>query len=207
MFGLHGIELAFFVLEIIGVVAFAMAGALRAVERDMDLFGMAVLAVITALGGGIIRDLLAQRFPASLSHPVYFIFALLGALLAVPAIGFITRHPSWFKATDALGLAVFSVLGANVALAQGLNIISVLLFGLLTGIGGGVVRDVLANDVPLVLRQEIYGIASLTGIAVQYVLVHLHVPLIPAAVAGAVVIFLVRLAAIRWNWNLPRVRR
>jgi uncharacterized membrane protein YeiH len=202
----HGFEQALFVLEIIGVVAFAIAGALRAIEREMDLFGMAVLAATTALGGGIIRDLLAQRFPVSLSHPVYFIFALVGALLAVPAISFIARHPSWFKAFDALGLAVFSVLGANVALAQGLNLISVLLFGVLTGIGGGVVRDILADDVPMVLRQEIYGLASLVGITVQWALVHLHVALIPAAVAGATVIFLVRLAAIRWNWNLPRVR-
>ncbi|OPZ83136.1 MAG: hypothetical protein BWY76_02424 [bacterium ADurb.Bin429] len=197
---------ALFVLELIGVVAFAVAGALKAIQREMDIFGILVLAAITALGGGIIRDLLANRFPVSLDEPVYFAVAIIGGLLAAVGAGFFTRYQYWLKIFDALGLAVFAVLGANVALNLNLNVLSVLLFGLLTGIGGGVVRDLLANEVPLVLRQEVYALAALIGITIQWSLVRLDVPLIPAALIGALLIFLIRLAAIRWNLNLPRVK-
>ncbi|HOF89289.1 MAG TPA: trimeric intracellular cation channel family protein [Armatimonadota bacterium] len=197
---------ALFVLELIGVAAFAIAGALKAIQREMDIFGILVLAAITALGGGIIRDLLADRFPASLDQPVYFAVAIIGGLLAAVGAGFFTRYQDWLKIFDALGLAIFAVLGANVALNLHLNVLSILLFGLLTGIGGGVVRDLLANEVPLVLRQEVYALAALIGITIQWALVRLGLPPLIAALIGALGIFLIRLAAIRWNLNLPRVK-
>ncbi len=195
-----------FVTELIGVVAFAIAGALRAIEREMDIFGVMVLAVITALGGGFVRDLLANRFPVSLREPVYFYVAIGGGVLAILAGRLIARYPTGLRLFDALGLAVFSVLGAQVGLTEQLNMLSVLLLGMLTGIGGGVLRDVLANDVPLVLRQEVYALASLLGITALLALVHLGLPNSVAVVTGAVVTLLIRLAAIRWNLNLPRLR-
>lgn len=206
MDGTARIETALFILELVGVVAFAMAGALKAIEREMDIFGILVLAAITALGGGLIRDILASRPPVSLAQPIYFAIAIAGGLLTVPLGNAIARHRNWLKIFDALGLAVFAALGANLGLSAHLNILSVVLFGLMPGIGGGVLRDVLANEVPMVLRQEVYALAALIGILAQWGLVMLRVDLLIAAVIGALVTFLIRLAAIQWNLNLPRVR-
>ncbi len=206
MDGAARIETTLFILELVGVVAFAIAGALKAIEREMDIFGILVLAAITALGGGIIRDLLADRPPVSLTQPLYFATAIVGGLLTVPLGSFITRYRDWLKIFDALGLAVFAALGANVALAAHLNVLSVVLFGLLPGIGGGVLRDLLANEVPMVLRQEVYALAALIGILAQWGLAMLGVDLLIAALIGALVTVLIRLAAIRLNLNLPRVR-
>lgn len=194
-----------FAVELVGVVAFAIAGALRAIEREMDVFGILVLAVITALGGGIIRDILVGRFPVSLAQPVYFYAAVGGGLVALPAIRVIRKYPQWLKLFDALGLALFSILGAQVGVAEQLNVLSIVLLGLLTGIGGGVLRDVLANDIPLVLRQEVYALASLVGILVFWGAYRLGVLLSIAVVLGAAVILIIRLAAIHWNLNLPRI--
>lgn len=200
------LETVLFVLELVGIAAFAIAGALRAIEREMDVFGIIVLAAITALGGGFIRDMLADRFPISLERPAYFYTALGAGMLTILSAGVVSKYSRWLSIFDALGLAVFSVLGAQVGLARELNILSVLLFGLLTGIGGGVLRDVLANDVPLVFRQEVYALASLLGIAVQWALHQAGVASSLSLVAGALVILAIRLAAIHWHLNLPRIR-
>lgn len=201
------ITVALFVLELIGVVAFAVAGALTAIDRELDIFGVLVLATITALGGGIIRDLLVGRFPVSLQNPIYFYVALLGALLAIPMLRLTPRSLLWLKLFDALGLALFSVLGAQVGLLYHLNFLSTLLLGLLTGIGGGVLRDMLANEIPLVLRQEVYALASVIGISVLWVIMRAGGSALVGVIAGAVIILGIRLAAIYWNLNLPRIRR
>jgi uncharacterized membrane protein YeiH len=201
------ISVALFVLELTGVIAFAVAGALTAIERELDIFGVLVLATITALGGGIIRDVLVGRFPVSLQNPVYFYVALLGALLAIPALRLTPKSLLWLKLFDALGLALFSVLGAQVGLLYHLNFLSTLLLGLLTGIGGGVLQDMLANEIPLVLRQEVYALASVIGISVLWVIVHAGGSALVAVIAGAVIILGIRIAAIYWNLNLPRIRR
>lgn len=194
-----------FAAELIGVVAFAAAGALRSMERRMDVFGVMVLAVITALGGGFIRDILVNRFPASLAQPVYFYTALAGGALTLLLGPLVQRYPLWLKLFDALGLAVFSILGAQVGIDRGLNGLTVTLLGLLTGIGGGVLRDLLANDVPLVLRQEVYALASLLGIGVLLAVDYVRLPSAIGIIAGVLVTLLIRLAAIRWNLNLPRL--
>lgn len=195
-----------FGLELLGILAFAIAGALRAIEGRMDIFGVLVLAVITALGGGFIRDVLIDRFPISLATPVYFYTAIAGWAFTLIARRTLTKYVLWIKVFDAMGLGVFSALGAQVAITRHLNLLSILLLGLLTGIGGGILRDVLANDVPLVLRKEVYAMASLIGITVMWLLVVLDVNMTAATVVSAAVIFLVRMVAIHWNWNLPQVR-
>jgi uncharacterized membrane protein YeiH len=144
----------FFAIELIGLVAFAVSGALIAIEREMDIFGVLVLALITALGGGVIRDIIADRFPVSLRIPIYFYTALAGTLFAVPFRRATPKSLYWLKVFDALGLAMFSVLGARVGIAQD-NFLSTVLLGVLTGIGGGMLRDIIANEIPLVLRQEV----------------------------------------------------
>ncbi len=203
---LHELQSVVFVAELIGVLAFAIAGALKAIERDMDIFGILVLALITALGGGMIRDILIHRFPVSLQNPYYFYVATAGGLLALMTLPYLRKYLYWVKFFDALGLAVFSILGAQVGLDYRLNFLSVLLLGLLTGIGGGVLRDVLANEVPMVLRQEVYALASLAGIAVFWALAKSPLPPPYPLIAGIAAVFAFRLAAIRWNLNLPRAK-
>jgi len=200
------LSLILFIAELIGVVAFAVAGALKAIECDMDVFGIMVLAVITALGGGIIRDLMINRFPVSLSTPVYFYAAIAGGIVTLLTIRVVHRYLLWLKIFDAMGLAVFSVLGAQVGLARHFHLIAVVLLGLLTGIGGGILRDVLANEVPLVCRQEIYALASLLGILVLWALPLASMPPTGALILAIILIFVIRLAAIHWNWHLPRIR-
>ncbi|HEY3380012.1 MAG TPA: TRIC cation channel family protein, partial [Armatimonadota bacterium] len=150
------------------------------------------------------------RFPASLLDPRYFYAALAGYLLAVAAFPVFKTTPSFLfilKLFDALGLAIFSVLGAQVALQHNLNLLSTVLLGLLTGIGGGVLRDVLANEVPLVLRQEVYALASLIGVMTLWFAYHAGISVTVAVILGAIVVFVIRLAAIYWHLNLPRVSR
>ena len=207
---LHDItfEQVIFVLELLGVVVCGISGALSAIERDMDLFGMLVLACIAALGGGFIRDILVDRFPVSLGQPSYFLSAIAGVLLAVPAMRATARTLRWLKIFDALGLAIFSILGAQVGLQYQLNFLSVLLLGVLTGIGGGVLRDILANEIPLVLRQEVYALASIIGITLLWLLVRFTPLTLTMAVGISItVIFCIRLSAIHWGLNLPRIQR
>lgn len=195
-----------FGVELLGVLAFAIAGALRAIEGEMDVFGVLVLALITALGGGFIRDILIDRFPTSLATPIYFYTATAGWVLTLLTRRTLKKYLYWIKVFDALGLGIFSALGAQVAIASHLNVLSVLLLGLLTGIGGGIIRDLLANEVPLVLRQEVYALASLIGIAALWLVAQLGAPITAAVIFGALAVFVIRLIAIRRNWNLPRLR-
>lgn len=194
------------ILELIGVIAFAITGALSAIEREMDIFGILVMALITAIGGGIIRDILINHFPVSLQTPIYFYMAFLGGLLAIPISHSKPRYITLLKIFDAIGLAVFSILGAQIGIHFQLNFLSILILGLLTGIGGGVLRDILANEVPLVFRKEIYALASLIGITVFWMLIHFHFPVQMAVALGVLVIICIRLASMYWNLNLPHLR-
>lgn len=194
-----------FTLELIGVLAAAATGALKGIRCGMDIFGVLVLAVITALGGGLIRDILVDRFPVSLANPIYFDAALFGGAVTMLAVRRIHGYLLWINILDALGLASFSILGAQLGLARHLNFLAILLLGLLTGIGGGLLRDILANDVPYVLRREIYALASIAGITLFWAIAQIPFANDAALLAGVLAIFGIRLAAIHWNLNAPRI--
>jgi len=191
-------------LDLFGTAVFAISGALAAGRRHMDLFGMLVIAAVTAVGGGTVRDLLLDR------HPVFWIADLtyLGVIASSALITF--GYTTFFRPprnalpiADAFGLAVFTVVGANVAMAVGVPSVVVVLMGATTGTVGGMIRDVLCGDTPLILRREIYATASLLG-GTAYVL--LHSTRLPDPVASAVVVALVfgiRLAALLWHLHLP----
>jgi uncharacterized membrane protein YeiH len=194
-------------LDLFGTAVFAISGALAAGRRHMDLFGMLVIAAVTAVGGGTVRDLLLDR------HPVFWIADLtyLGVIASAALATF--GYTSYFRPprnalpiADAFGLAVFTVVGSKVAIAAGGPAVIVVLMGATTGTVGGMIRDVLCNDTPLILRREIYATASLLG-GTAYVL--LHSTRLPDAVASAVVVVLVfgiRLAALWWHLHLPAFR-
>ncbi len=191
-------------LDFAGTFAFAISGALVAVRHRLDLFGVLVLSFAAATAGGIARDiLLGATPPVSLVDWRYFGTSLLAGLLTFFRHADVEklRNPvQWF---DAVGLGLFAVLGTNKALAAGLGPVGAIMIGVLTGIGGGIARDILVAQVPHVLRRELYAVAALAGSAVVVIGDALELPASPVAVTGAAVCFALRWIAIRRGWRLP----
>lgn len=192
------------VLDLGGTFVFAISGATTAVRRKMDVFGVLVLAFSAGNAGGITRDLLIGAAPpAAVSHWVYLAVSVLAGLIVFfryPLIAKLDHPVQW---PDAVGLAFFAVAGTEKALAYGLNPVMAALLGMLTGIGGGMLRDILANEIPVVLRSDLYALAALACAAIVAAghVLHIH-PIVPAIV-GMVVCFALRYMAIRHGWHLP----
>lgn len=207
-------DIIWYMFDMIGTVAFAVSGALVGVSRKMDIFGMAVLALATAIGGGVIRDVLLGYFPPnSLRNVVYVI-----VVLVVTFIVFVIynsryhrnimgpRSRASYLFADALGLASFTVTGASAGYTLYPELpIFIVLLGTITAVGGGILRDMLAQRVPSVLKEDVYALPSIIGGIVYYLLVISDWT--GQAVYGAFTIVLViRLLAIKYHWSLPRVR-
>jgi uncharacterized membrane protein YeiH len=192
-------------LDLIGVAVFAISGALAAGRRRLDLIGVVVLAAVTAIGGGTIRDVLLDRHPIFwLSDPSY-LYVIVGSALATLLYTRWGRVP-WptLDVADALGLALFSVAGAQIAERAKLPAAACVLLGTVTGSAGGVIRDVLTAQIPMVLqRGSLYATAALAGTSLYMILVRLGVAQRPAGLAGMVVVAALRLAAMRWELMLP----
>jgi uncharacterized membrane protein YeiH len=191
-------------LDFIGTFAFAISGALVAVRHRLDLFGVLVLSFAAATAGGIVRDvLLGATPPTSIVDWRYLAVSMLAGLLTFYRYAQVERMRNPVQLFDAVGLALFAVLGANKALVAGLGPVGAIMLGVLTGIGGGIARDVLVAEVPHVLRRELYAVAALAGAAVVVVGDAFTLPPAPVAVVGAVLCFTVRWLAIRRGWRLP----
>jgi uncharacterized membrane protein YeiH len=193
--------MVFYLLNMFGVAVFAVSGALTAGRKSLDPFGV---IVIVAIGGGTIRDLLLDNRPIFwIADPTYLVVIILAALATLVYARF--RRPprgSLFVA-DAFGLALFTVTGAQTAEAAGTSSLIVVLMGTITGVAGGILRDVLCAEIPLILRREIYATASIVGVCV-YVLLNDLAPGSQAAVLVPMgLIFALRLAAIRLNLHVP----
>ncbi len=192
------------VADLVGVFAFAVTGALLGVRKQIDLFGILVLAGVTGLGGGFMRDVLIDATPpAALQDWRYLLVPVLAGLLTFvfhPAVGRMERVVEVF---DALGLALFCVTGAIKALDFGLEPVSAALMGLLTGIGGGMIRDVLAGRVPAVFSGGLYGTPALAGAAVAVALARADAPALVVLLAGAGLCAGWRLLSMRLDWQAP----
>lgn len=192
-------------LDLLGIGVFAVSGALAAGRKRLDLLGVFVLASVTAIGGGTVRDLLLGR------HPIVWLTdaTYLGVIVVAVTITF--AYVRWRRpplasllVADALGLALFGVAGAQIAESSGLPPVSVVVLGTLTGVGGGVIRDVLAAEVPFVLRRgNLYASAVIVGIGLYLVLESAGVARQTASLTGMAFIAALRLAAIRWEVRLP----
>ena len=195
------------VLDLVGIFVFGITGALVGVRKKLDVFGIQVLALVTGLGGGFIRDvLIGQAPPAALRDWRYLVVPIAAGLLTFflhPGIGRVERLVNIF---DAAGLALFCVTGALKAIEFGLSPISAALLGTLSGIGGGVLRDVLSGRVPVVLRSEIYATPALLGAGIVVVASALEYHALWVPISAAVVCFAIRLLAIRRGWNAPLPR-
>jgi uncharacterized membrane protein YeiH len=191
-------------LDYAGVAVFAVSGALAAGRKSLDLLGVVVIATVTAVGGGTLRDLLLDRHPVFWVEAPAYLYVILAASLLTVAYARRFRPPERFLlVADALGLALFAVSGARIAEAAGLSGIAVVVMGTLTGVAGGVIRDVLTAEIPLILRRgRIYATAAIAGIVLYLVLQ----PLAgrdAAALTGMGCIAALRLAAILWDLQLP----
>ena len=184
-----------------GTLVFALEGALTGEAAGLDLLGILVLAMATAFGGGMLRDVLIGAIPpAALRDPLYPLLALIGALTALVLPPAARGALPWL---DALGLALFAVAGAEAALARGLNGLTATLLGGLTGVGGGALRDVLLARLPLVLHADLYATAALAGAAALVLARRVGLAAPIAAWIGFLLCLGLRGAALRWHWQLP----
>jgi len=195
------------VLDLVGTFVFALSGGVAGVKERLDLFGVLVLSFAAASAGGIMRDLLIGAVPpAAISDWRYLAVSLLAGLVVFfwyPVSERLRNLSDHVLVFDAAGLALFAVVGTQKALGYRLNPLMAALLGMLTGIGGGMLRDVLISEVPTVLRSELYAVAALAGAVVVVVGHVLNLPPTATAIAGAALCFSIRLFAIRRGWRLP----
>jgi uncharacterized membrane protein YeiH len=191
----------------IAITAEAMSGALAAGRRNMDLFGVAVIAFLTALGGGTVRDILLGNFPVTWTqHPSYIYMTLSGGLVTIAIARFMRHLRQLFLVLDAIGLVAFTIIGCNVALELGYEPIVVVMSGITTGIFGGIIRDIMCGRVPQVLRREIYACVSLVVAVLYLFLLRQGVDEGVTQLAAFSVGLLLRMVAIRWSVSLPVFR-
>lgn len=194
-------------LDLVGTFVFALSGALVGVRHRLDLFGVLVLSFVAANGGGVMRDtMIGATPPAALQDWRYVAISIAAGLLTFWRAGAIERWRNPVQSIDALGLGVFAVAGALKAQAFGLGPVGAMLLGMLTGIGGGMIRDVLVAQVPTVLKAELYAIAALAGAGVVVLGKSLGWPVAWVVTAGIVACTGLRLFAIRRGWTLPVAR-
>lgn len=194
-------------LDLAGTFVFALSGATAGVRRNLDLFGVLVLAYAASAAGGIARDVLIGALPpAAIRDWAYPVTAVAAGLLVFFRYGLVDRLKHPVQVFDAAGLALFAVIGAQKALAYGLNPLAAVMLGALSGIGGGMARDVLLAEIPTVLRAEVYAVAALAGAAVVVAGDALGIPLQVGVIAGGLLCFAVRLLAIKRGWHIAAAK-
>lgn len=198
-------ELLIYTLDLIGTAAFAVSGAVRGLQRRPDLVGLTILAGATAVGGGVVRDVMLGRRAAMLDDWRYPLVILLAVVPVYLLPRLFLRREAVLKHFDAVGLGIFSAIGGTLAMDQGYNPLSVLFIAAITGAGGGVIRDVLLTEPPLVLYREIYILAVLAGAAAMMLARYAGAGRGAGFLAALAVTMLLRMLAIRGNWTLPRV--
>ncbi|MBI1176595.1 trimeric intracellular cation channel family protein [bacterium] len=196
-------------LEHFGVAVSAVSGVLAARGKKVDLFGVVVLALVTAFGGGTVRDLCLGATPVFwVKAPAFVVTAIAAALLTFSTARWLTIPRKWFEPADAVALAMFTIVGASKSLKFEAGGLIAVALGTMTGVAGGIIRDVLLNEVPLVFRKDItlYATAAITGATVYVVMHHFLKQPIWSAGAGVVVVLALRFLAIRWEWKLPEFK-
>lgn len=195
-------------MEFIGTVAFAVTGALIAIEKDLDYYGISFLAIITAIGGGIIRDIIINKeIPSSLENPIYAVICICTVLVVVIFYRFILHMNRFINLCDAIGLAAFTSIGAAAATNAGFDQIFIIItLALLTGTGGGLMRDVCVREVPFIFEKEVYAVASMVG-AIAYAVAIKHLDMVESMYISSAVTFSIRMVCMKFNIHLGRVKK
>lgn len=194
--------------DLFGTMAFAVTGAFKAIEHKSDIVGIIILSVITGVAGGTIRDVIIGKFPPnSIIDPSYVIVSVASGIALFFLYPHLKKHWNVFLKFDAIGLGVFSITGATFAYnIFGLNFLAMAFAGILSAVGGGILRDVFVNEVPIIFIKELYATASFVGIVGFYLLLAGDAPMYIASVSGIIITTSLRLVAMKYNWNLPRAR-
>ena len=202
------IEFFIYVLDLFGTMAFAVTGAFKAIEHKADIVGIIILATITGVAGGTIRDvILGKELPNSLIDPSYVIITVVSAVVIFLLHSKMKKHWNVFLKFDAIGLGVFTVIGATFAYNMfGLNFLVIVLSGMLTAIGGGILRDVFVSQTPIVFVKELYASASFLGAAGFYIVILLTNDVYAGTISGLLLATGLRMVAMKYNWNLPKVK-
>jgi len=202
------IDFFVYILDLFGTMAFAVTGAFKAIEHKADIVGIIILATITGLAGGTIRDVVfGKTLPNSLIDPTYVIITVISAIVLFLLYSKMKKHWNVFLKFDALGLGVFTVIGATFAYNLfGMNFLIIVLSGMLTAIGGGILRDVFVNQTPIVFVKELYASASFIGAITFYFTLLITNEVYAATILGIILTTGLRLVAMKYNWNLPRVK-
>lgn len=193
-------------LDLFGTMAFAVTGAFKAIEHKSDVVGIIILATITGVAGGVLRDIVFGRIPPlAVINPMYLVITTMTGVALFLLYGELKKHWNLFLKFDAIGLGIFTIIGATLAYnLLGLNFLAMAFAGLLTAVGGGILRDVFVNEVPIVFVKELYASASFVGIVIFFSLLAAGVKLDIAAIPSILAVTGLRLLAMKYNWNLPR---
>ena len=196
-----------YILDLLGTATFAVTGALAAGRKRMDVFGVVVLGCVTAVGGGTLRDVILGNHPVFwISDNIYLLIAALAAGGTFLIVRYHKIHTKVLAYADAGGLAIFTIIGFRHGLDVTGSYIIAIVMGVMTGVVGGMIRDVLSGEIPLILRREIYASASLCGAALFALLHYFQVPGTWSVITAVLVILIIRIAALYWNVSLPLLR-
>ena len=192
-------------LYLIAITAEAMTGALSAGRRGMDWFGVVLIACVTALGGGSVRDVLLGHYPLTwVKHPEYLVLTTVAAMITVFTARWMRHLRSLFLVLDAMGLVAFTLIGCIIALEMGYGMLVASVSGVITGVFGGILRDIFCNDIPLVFRRELYASVSFVSAWCYMLCICLQLPDEQSILITLFGGFLLRLLAIRFHWEMPK---
>ena len=195
------------ILDYLGTAAFAITGASKAIAHKADIFGIIVLATVVGTAGGITRDVIFGRFPTAFSDPVYVVITVIIGIVMFFLYSYFKKRMNVWLIFDAIGLGVFSIIGASIAYQiVGLDFLPIMFGGVITAIGGGILRDVFVREIPIVFVKEVYAVASLIGIIIFYAILYYGGDMQVASIIGIVAATGIRLLAMKFNWNLPKVK-
>lgn len=212
------IQIIVFVLELIGVAAFAVSGVMVAIESELDMLGAIVLGAITSVGGGAIRDILLGVFPPALFVDPRYVAVAVGCSLLTFIVALcmgerflarVERLGPFINVLDAIGLGIFVTIGVDAAINAGYahNAFLAIFVGTMTGVGGGILRDELVGKIPMVLKKRVYVLAAVGGAALYYVMIWLNFLRPVALCVSSTLVVTIRLLAAHYKWNLPRIKR
>jgi uncharacterized membrane protein YeiH len=193
------------VLDLFGTMAFAVTGAFKAIEHKSDMVGIIILATMTGVAGGVLRDVVFGRIPPlAIVNPLYVVITVATAVAMFFLYRSLKKHWNLFLKFDAIGLGVFTIIGATFAYnIFGLNFLAMAFAGVLTAVGGGILRDVFVKEMPVVFVKELYASASFIGVVIFFGLLAAGIDLNIAAIPSIIAATALRLLAMKYNWNLP----
>lgn len=197
------------ILDLFGTMAFAATGAFKAIDHRSDIVGVIILSTITGIAGGVIRDIIFGKIPpTAIIDPLYVVVTIITGTVIFFLYSHVKLHQNLFFKLDAVGLGVFTITGASIAYnIFGLNFLAMSLGGILTAIGGGILRDVFVNEIPIVFIKEIYASPSFFGTVIFFLMLYTGIiDLSIATISSILMVTFIRLLAMKYNWNLPRIK-